>query len=303
MAIRVQPKGLAGLYGKLGALAGRVTAAQREAERAESFAQAIVQQQLSQRHEAEMAQFNADLRLEAEKRSRLWELEKMEMASRADFAREEQSRQRKLDNIDNAMQQLDKEVLAGRMSEEEVRPLKLKYQMNKLGLDVPVSFLRPAEEERYGVEPYWRKFRDYPEESPERQLYDAKMRDEAGVDVPSVDVPSRTDVSAAVKFLTEYEEKKGKAAKFYHPFAPEPTEEEETVAEYFRDILRRARVTARVTEGIESAGAVGAVGVGAGIPVGGISTGLPEPKTQQEYNMIPSGSQYIDSSGNIRTKR
>ena len=61
--IRVQPKGLSGLYGRLGYLAGRATAAQREAELAASFAQQIEQQQLSQQHQREMAQSKACLKL------------------------------------------------------------------------------------------------------------------------------------------------------------------------------------------------------------------------------------------------
>jgi len=175
--IRVQPKGLSGLYGRLGYLAGRATAAQREAELAASFAQQIEQQQLSQQHQREMAQFEADLRLETEKRARLWEFEKTEIVSRTNFAREEQSRQRKLDSIDSAIQQLEKEELAGRMSEKETYPLKLKYLMDKFDLDVPTPLLQAAEKERYGVEPYWRKFKDYPEGSPERQLHDAKLEE------------------------------------------------------------------------------------------------------------------------------
>jgi len=94
-----------------------------------------------------------------------------------DFAREEQMRQRKLDSIDSAIQQIDKEVLAGRISEQEAYPIRLKYEMNKMGVDIPVSLLPTGdEEERYGVQPYWMRGREAPEGSPERQLYEAKMK-------------------------------------------------------------------------------------------------------------------------------
>lgn len=38
------------------------------------------------------------------------------------------------------------------------------------------------------------------------------------------------------------------------------------------------------------------------VPQGTISSGLPEPTTQEEYDRIPKGEQYKDSKGNVRTK-
>jgi len=125
----------------------------------------------------------------------------MELRSQVDFQREEQQRQRKLDSYDNAIQQIDKEVLAGRITEQEAYPIKLKYEMEKMGVDIPTSLLPGREEER--------------------------------VEKP----PSRTDIDAAIKFLQEYEEKEKKAARWYAPFAPEPTPEEETAAEFYRGII------------------------------------------------------------------
>ena len=113
--------------------------------------------------------------LQMQERSKLWEIQKMELRSQVDFQREEQARQRKLDSYDNALQQIDKEVLAGRMTEQEAYPLKLKYEMEKMGVDAPVSLLPGREEEdRFGVRPYYTdpEFeRDFPE------LAAAKKRD------------------------------------------------------------------------------------------------------------------------------
>jgi len=125
-----------------------------------------------------MKLIDAQLDAEMYERSKRWEVDKMELRSRMDFQREEQVRQRKLDSMDSAIQQIDKEVLAGRMSKREAYPLKLKYEMNKLGVDVPTSLLPTGdEEERYGVRPYWMRGRDAPEGTPERQLYEAKMQE------------------------------------------------------------------------------------------------------------------------------
>ena len=132
--------------------------------------------QLDFEYKTALAQQSMSIDLEMDARARMWEIEKAEIASRVDFAREEQTRQRKLDSADNALQQIDKEVLVGRMTEQEARPLKLKYEMNKLGVDVPVSLLPTGDEEdRYGVQPYWMRGREAPEGTPERQLYETKM--------------------------------------------------------------------------------------------------------------------------------
>ena len=104
--------------------------------------------------------------LEMDARSRLWEIEKMEISSRVDFQREEQQRQRKLDSIDSAIQQIDKEVLAGRITEKEAYPIKQKLEISKAGVSVPISAFPDDEEDRYGVRPYYLEpefERDYPE--------------------------------------------------------------------------------------------------------------------------------------------
>ena len=112
--------------------------------------------------------------LQMQERAKQWEIDKMQLRSQIDFQREEQLRQRKLDSIDSAMQQIDKEVLAGRITEKEAYPIKQKLELSKMGVNVPVSAFPGDEEDRYGVRPYYTdpEFeRDFPE------LAAAKKRD------------------------------------------------------------------------------------------------------------------------------
>ena len=150
---------------------GEERAAQQQLERTER----LQAQQREFEYRTAIRQQDLTIDLQMQERAKLWEIQKMELRSQTDFAREEQARQRKLDSYDNALQQINKEVLAGRMTEQEAYPLKLKYEMNKMGVDAPVSLLPTGgEEDRYGVRPYYTdpEFeRDFPE------LAAAKKRD------------------------------------------------------------------------------------------------------------------------------
>lgn len=115
------------------------------------------------------------LDLQMQERAKLWEIDKMQLRSQIDFQREEQKRQRKLDSIDSALQQIDKEVLAGRITEQEAYPIKQKLELSKSGVNISVSAFPGDEEDRYGVRPYWMRGQEAPEGTPERQLYEAKM--------------------------------------------------------------------------------------------------------------------------------
>ena len=113
-----------------------------------------------------LRQQDMQIDLQMQERSKLWEIQKMELRSQIDFQREEQLRQRKLDSIDSAIQQIDKEVLAGRITEQEAYPIKQKLEISKTGVSVPVSAFPGDGEERYGVRPYYLEpefERDYPE--------------------------------------------------------------------------------------------------------------------------------------------
>lgn len=114
--------------------------------------------------------------LEMDARAKMWEIEKAEITSRTDFARKEQLRQRKLDSIDSAIQQIDKEVLAGRITEQEAYPIKQKLELSKVDVSVPVSAFPGDDGDRFGVQPYWMRGREAPEGTPERQLYEAEIK-------------------------------------------------------------------------------------------------------------------------------
>lgn len=201
MAIRRDYRDIRTIVG-LGALAGMA-----ETERIEKQRAAAVQEQLRrEKHEKEMAEFRAQLDVDATQRAQMWEIEKMQIRSRLDFEREEMERIRELDRIDGALKQIDREVESGRITETQAAPLRFSYEMKKYGVDTPVSLIRPPREQEQ---------------------------------VPT----KRTDVDAAIKFLQEYEEKKKKAAQWYSPFAPEPTTEEDIAAEYYRGVLKTVEPT------------------------------------------------------------
>jgi hypothetical protein len=163
--------------------AGKAVAKQRAAEQAQRVAQQAMaaaarlqEKQMELDYRNTLRQQDMAIDLQMQERAKMWEIQKMELRSQVDFQREEQQRLRKLDSFDSALQQIDKEVLAGRMTEEEAYPLKLKYEMNKMGVDAPTSLLPTGgEDAKFGVDPYWMRGREAPEGTPERQLYEAKM--------------------------------------------------------------------------------------------------------------------------------
>lgn len=151
---------------------GEERVAQQELERTER----LQAQQREFEYRTAIRQQDMAIDLQMQERAKAWEIEKMELRSRMDFQREEQQRVRKLDSLDSAIQQIDKEVLAGRMTEQEAYPIKQKLELSKLGINVPVSAFPGDEEDKYGVDPYWMRGEDAPPGSPERMLYEAEMK-------------------------------------------------------------------------------------------------------------------------------
>lgn len=115
MPIEVRPTGMTGLYGQLGKLAGQTEAARK----AEDVVMRMQEQLRAQEHDKEMAEFNAQLRIDTEKRARVWEFEKAEMSSRIDFEREERRRQTKLDERDAKLDALERAHQDGIIDEED----------------------------------------------------------------------------------------------------------------------------------------------------------------------------------------
>jgi len=243
---------------------GEERAAQQQLERTER----LQAQQREFEYRAAIRQQDMSIDLQMQERSKLWEIEKMQLRSQIDFQREEQLRQRKLDSIDSALQQIDKEVLAGRITEQEAYPIKLKYQMNKMGVDTPTPLLPPGEEgDRYGVQPYWMKGREAPEGTPERQLYEAKMAEGISGERRGT-VPYYLDPT----FVGNYPEAARQAQEARGIFLSD---------EEFSDLTRGAE------------------------PMEAIPTGraeMPTVTTDAEYDALPSGTVFIDPDGNRRRK-
>jgi len=143
MAIEIKHTDV-GTIAKLGLLAGQSVAAQKEIERT----QALARQARQIEHERKMTAFRAEIDLQAAMRSQQWEVEKMEIRSRLDFEREEKERMRRLDDADNALRQIDREVEAGRITEVQANALRFSQEMKKYGAAPPVSLIQPPREER-----------------------------------------------------------------------------------------------------------------------------------------------------------
>ena len=197
MAIRIE-------HGKPETLltAAQIAGQERAARQQLEMTERLQAQQQEFEYRATLKQQDMAIDLQMQERAKQWEIEKMQLRSQVDFQREEQQRQRKLDSYDNALSQIDKEVLAGRMTEQEAYPLKLKYEMEKMGVDTPTSLLPTDDDEkRYGVDPYWMRGRDAPEGTPERQLYEAKMAEQiSGERKGTIPYHLRPDVLERVGF-------------------------------------------------------------------------------------------------------
>jgi len=110
--------------GEVKALAAKAGKAQAQREQANL--------QLQQRFQKDMAMMDYQFKLAAEQRARAWELEKMEIASRNDFALEEKRRVEKQNLFETKVQKIrEAEHMIG---PEEVERLVLKARMEDLGI-------------------------------------------------------------------------------------------------------------------------------------------------------------------------
>jgi len=126
MAIVVQPAGMVQAFAALGQLVAKARANEEAAqrmERAADRAARLQSQLLAQRHQREMLKYRTELDLEtqkeAERRARAWQIEKMEIASRLDFQREEQRYQRYQAEKEAKLEALDKAYKKGLISAED----------------------------------------------------------------------------------------------------------------------------------------------------------------------------------------
>jgi len=248
MAIVRQPAGGGAFQAAAAKQTGAAIRKIREAELGRQEEQRALQLAAEARRldqQREMSQFQAQLALEREKRgmafelekedrARAWQLEKMEIASRMDFEQEERERLR-----NNA------EAAAG----------------EKTLLESPMG----DEERSRGLFRLWQKHPD----APNLQKYsgfDTRKTDS------SLDIPKRTDITAAIKYIQDFEDKYSPASEGGYRKAnwmvPEKWEskasdEEAQAYEYYKDIINKTAATQPV-----------------------VNDTLPEPQTKDEFKDI-----------------
>jgi len=160
MAIRIQQAGLPELYAKAAILAGQAQRAReleqqaiRRQEQIQSIQAQRESQQIALEQQRNMRLLDAQLDLEMYERSKRWEIDKMQLRSQVDFQREEQKRQRIIDDAENAMLQIEKEIKAGNIdrSDPQVKNLLLYYSLQSQFPDrtPPTGLLRPPREEDF----------------------------------------------------------------------------------------------------------------------------------------------------------
>lgn len=278
MAIRIEQPELAELFTRTAIEVSRARMMEREEERRQEREARRDAVERARQWELEKMELASRQDFEREMKAKAWDLEKMEISSRLDFEREERKRQRELDKIDAALEQIDKEVESGKITEEQADPLRFSTRMKKWEIDVPISLIKPPTERApFGIAP-WYLSPEY-KDTPEGRAAIKKALEDRGVSTRKI-TPSQQ--LAAIKVLLSEELQEPTWLERLIPGGKGALTEEE---EYYRGVLQD------IAKGVSN------------IPEGIISPGLPEPKSQEEYDMIPAGERYIDSGGNIRVKR
>lgn len=147
MPIEIQQPGLAGLYGAAAVMSKR----EKEAQKAEEQRIRKEEIQMQQQYQQNVRQLDAQLDLEMYERSKRWEIDKMQLRSQMDFQREEQKRGRIIDDAENATLQIEKEIKAGNIDEDDpqVKNLLLYYSLQSQFPDrtPPTGLLKTPREE------------------------------------------------------------------------------------------------------------------------------------------------------------
>ena len=133
MAIKIEPTGLAGMYGKAAVLAGRATAARTQAKdvmRRYDRDQQVQLAMLRMRNNNDMIRFREDMDLLARKRAQAFTLEQIEMRARMNSAREERDRQQTADEIKQGLKAIQEYPY---MTDEEKAKASLNFRTKKLG--------------------------------------------------------------------------------------------------------------------------------------------------------------------------
>lgn len=145
MAIRIAPKGYGESITGLAKLAGESERTIREQKRREAVTSEV--RQLMQgkfqaeeelKYRKELAELNHFWDIEAFNRSKSWQIEKMEMASKADFLRQEQERQRQLNEFDAKKKAISESNI---LTDEEKQMWLMQFET---GLPIATMALKPT---------------------------------------------------------------------------------------------------------------------------------------------------------------
>lgn len=152
MAITVAPKGEAARAALAGKIIGGAQAAQRQIEQTQRIQEQLrsiaAQKEMTEFNyqlALEKAKFNATMDLEAEKRARTWEIEKMELRSRIDFEEEERKRIKEEEEYEVGVRMI---LENDNLTEERKADALNQFQMRKLAGYVPPEIGTREREER-----------------------------------------------------------------------------------------------------------------------------------------------------------
>ena len=305
MGIRKEQPGAAKAAAKAGITIGKGKKAEEgraRAEREQARAQQRAAQQearqaameweatkMRMRSEQDFQQELSERQWEFEKfnRAKAWDIEKMEIASRNDFQQEEQERAEKIAKTAAGLKAIDESTdvyLTPEAKEEAKYQFKFKQET---GSYPPKQTQERAE---YGVKPWWTD--PDVEFTPEAQAAKLKAaetrrpRAEYGIKPWWVDsaAANTPEAKAAKQKALELRQEKPLSA-----------------TRQVGEIEAQFELEGYTPDDLRELGLDPADYPGVGREVG--EAGLSSPTTQEEYNAIPRGSQYLDSDGNIRTKR
>jgi hypothetical protein len=98
--------------------------------------------------ELKKMQLEQNFQLEAQARSKMWELEKMEIASRNDFLQAEQERLEKKQEFNLGIKSIDDAVSKGWLTPEQAKTQKANLQLKHIGLEsLPSQEITPYQKE------------------------------------------------------------------------------------------------------------------------------------------------------------
>lgn len=153
MAIVLESPEFAKLYGQAAIVYGQAQRAKEEYRVAQETASKLLDVKLQQDFAVfqnnltlERMKFGEQLDFEKEKRSEIWDLEKMELRSRSDFAIQEQKRLQTLQEYDQGMKYIAEKIADGTLPPEKRGELEFNLYMKKvMDINIPQTKTDPMD--------------------------------------------------------------------------------------------------------------------------------------------------------------